>query len=567
MKRGRVMNNESQKIENALNLALDATEEERRKSLDLNVGYDIETKEWELIIKYSGDVSAIAEMGIAIVPLLNQYAIVTIPEKEINELSLIPEIEYIEKPKSLYFQRRIGKGISGITRVQEGNSQFPQSGKGVLVGILDSGIDYMNREFRTSDGKTRILGLWDQSISGNPPKGYTMGTEYTEEEINQAIIQRTANINVQDSAVPSQDSTGHGTAVAGIAAGENGVAPNAQMVIVKLGVSRINGFPRTIELMEGLDYLVRKALEWGKPMAINISIGNNYGAHDGSSLLEGFVANIANYWKTTICIGSGNEGNTAGHISGTVNSFEVYQVELAIASREQSLNVQLWKYYEDLIELSIIGPSGQVIGPIQTSQGTKRYMIGDTELLLYYGEPTPHSVLQEIYIEWIPQNLYVDSGIWTFQLTPIRIVTGEFSMWLPSSRVLNIGTNFLRPISTMTITVPATAEKIIAVGAYNGRTGTYADFSGRGGLENPRVIKPDIVAPGVGIQTVGINESDVIVSGTSFATPFVTGSAALLMEAGIVDGADPYLYGEVCVLIGQNKYKKTIKQINIKLNV
>ncbi len=545
------MNKDSQKIENALNLALDATEEERSKSLDLNIGYDEETKEWELIIKYSGDVAVLEQTGISVVSLLNQYIIATVPENRINELSLIPEVEYIEKPKSLYFQRLASKRISGVTRVQEGMVQDALLGKGVLVGIIDSGIDYMDSEFRTVDGETRILGIWDQSIPGNPPDGYGMGTEYIEEEINQAIIQRTANISLQDSAVPSQDNTGHGTAVAGIAVGRNGVASESQIVVVKLGVSRVNGFPRTTELMQGLDYLVRKALEWGKPMAINISIGNNYGAHDGSSMLEGFVSNIANYWKTTICIGSGNEGNTAGHISRTMNSMEVTLVELAIASREQSLNVQLWKYYEDIIELTIIGPSGQVTGPIQTDQGTRRYMVGDTEILLYYGEPTPYSVLQEIYIEWIPQNLYVDSGIWTFQLTPIRIVTGEFAMWLPSNRVLNNGTNFLRATSTMTITVPATSEKIIAVGAYDGRTGTYADFSGRGGIENPRTIKPDLVAPGVEIQTVGVNGGGVTATGTSFATPFVTGSAALLMEAGIVDGNDPYLYGEVCVIIRQ----------------
>lgn len=550
------MNKDSQKIENALNLALDATEEERNKSLDLNVGYDEEMREWELIIKYSGDIDILKRMGIVVVPLLNQYAIAIVPESKINELSMIPEIEYIEKPKSLYFQRLSSKRISGITRVQEGGTQSSFRGKGVLIGILDSGIDYMNPEFRTIDGETRIFGMWDQSISGNPPKGYAMGTEYTQEEINQAIKQRTANVNLQDTAVPSQDNTGHGTAVAGIAAGRNGVAPESQIVVVKLGISRVNGFPRTTELMQGLDYLVRKALEWGKPMAINISIGNNYGAHDGSSMLEQFVENIANYWKTTICIGNGNEGNTAGHVSGTMNSIEVTLVELAIASREPSLNVQWWKYFEDVIELSIIGPSGQVVGPIQAYPGTRRYMVGDTEILLYYGEPTPHSVLQEIYIEWIPQNLYVDSGIWTFQLTPVRIVTGEFSMWLPSNRVLNNGTNFLRATSTMTITVPATSEKIIAVGAYNGQSGTYADFSGRGGTESPRIIKPDLVAPGVGIQTIGVNGSEVVVTGTSFATPFVTGSAALLMEYGIIEGRDPYLYGEVCIIIGQRNIKK-----------
>ncbi len=542
------MNAESQKIENALNLALDATEEERQKSLDLGVGYDVQQKTWEIIVKYSGDIKSIETDGITVVELLNEYAILTIEEDKISMISSLPQIEYIEKPKSLYFQRLNGKRASGITQVQNTFSSTMNEaglrGQGVLVGIVDSGIDYMNQEFRTQQGLTRIVAIWDQSIPGAPPAGYNIGTEYGEAEINEAIIERTNSISSQMSSVPSQDTSGHGTAVAGIAVGNGGVASDAGIIVVKLGVPKAGGFPRTIELMQGVDYLVRKALQERKPMAINISIGNTYGAHDGSSMLETYLADISNYWKTTICIGSGNEGNAAGHVNGKLKDNEVSMEELAVASRELTLNLQIWKYYEDVIEISLLSPTGEVVGPIREELGTQRYVTGNTELLIYYGEPSPSSIMQEIYIEFLPQQTYVDSGVWTVELTPIQIVTGEYSMWLPSNGVLNIGTNFLRAKSIMTITVPATSNKVIAVGAYNSLTKVYADFSGRGGLTTPRLVKPDLVAPGVNIRTTGLNNSEVVVSGTSFATPFVTGSTAILMEYGIVKNNDPYLYGE-----------------------
>jgi len=190
-----------------------------------------------------------------------------------------------------------------------------------LVGVIDSGIDYANPVFRNADGTTRIRTLWDQSLSENPPEGYVIGTEYTSEQINEALRQPTMEQRRQ--IVPSQDISGHGTAVAGVAAGSSnnyrGVAYESELIVVKLGISKLDGFPRTTELMQGIDYVVRKALEYQMPVAINISFGNTYGAHDGNSLLEQFIQDMANLWKSVICIGTGNEGNTAGHTSGILN--------------------------------------------------------------------------------------------------------------------------------------------------------------------------------------------------------------------------------------------------------
>ena len=291
--------------------------------------------------------------------------------------------------------------------------------------------------------------------------------------------------------------------------------------------------------MQAIDYVVRKAREFEMPIAINISFGNTYGSHDGTSLLERFIDDISNYWKSVICIGSGNEGASAGHTSGQVQRGVDTVVQLAIQESEQTVNLQLWKQYSDVMEISLISPSGVRIGPFQEILGSQRFSIGKTELLVYYGEPSPYSTNQEIYIDFLPKDTYITAGIWEIVLTPRQIVTGEFEMWLPSENVLNKGTAFLYPSERKTLTIPSTADRVISVGAYDALTFTYADFSGRGGDG-----KPDLVAPGVRVVAPTREGTYEAVSGTSFATPFVTGGAALLMEWGIVQGNDLYLYGE-----------------------
>lgn len=524
-----------QKLENLLNISLQATKEEREKSEELGIGYDPEQNTWELIVRYTGSLDGlrIRYPQIRIRELLNQYAVLIVPETLVDAVSQETVIEYVEKPKQLYFELQAGKAASCINAVQQGmNNPFGLFGKGTIVAVIDTGIRAESMEFRNADGSTRILNIWDQ----------TTGTEYDRSQIDEALQNETKDT----AGIPGADVLGHGTQVAAIACGSSGVAAQADILVVKLGLAAKNGFPRTTQLMEALDYVVRKAIDYGKPLAVNISFGNNYGDHTGSSLLENFINDIADSWKCSICIGSGNEGLGAVHTGGTLTEDMEETVELAVSSYETGLSIQIWKDYWDDIAVEIIAPSGRNLGWIQENSRVSRIRYEDMELLTYFGEPSPFRIRQEIYIDMIPQTVYIQSGLWKFRLIPRSIRNGRYDMWLPAQGALNFGTGFTSPDSASTFTIPSAAAKAVTVGAYDAGTGSAAPFSGRGyivEIGGSLMVKPELAAPGVNVLVPSVSGM-ARVSGTSYATPFVTGSAALLMEWGIVRGNDAFLYGE-----------------------
>lgn len=279
-----VQNMDDQKIESLLNLAMDATEAERAKSPSLETGYDPQDGTWEVIVRYTGNPEEIFSRAWQVVTLSGGYAIVTLPQTDVDALALLPQVEYIEKPKRLYFEVDAGRAASCISPLQ--TPQYGLLGSGVLVAVIDSGIDYFHPDFRNEDGSSRILTMWDQTVQGRAPEGFVTGAEYTKEDIDEAL-----NAGSREAAyaiVPERDLNGHGTQVTGIAAGNGrssggryrGVAPESDLIIVKLGVPREGGFPRTTELMQAMEYVIRKSEEYGRPVAVNLSFGNTYGSHE-----------------------------------------------------------------------------------------------------------------------------------------------------------------------------------------------------------------------------------------------------------------------------------------------
>lgn len=549
----------NEKIEDLLDISLNVSDEELTASKSLAVGVDKSKDKWEVIVRNNRPISFLEEIyeDIIVYELLGGYSIVKASKSVIKELANYSEIDYMELPKSFYYGLVDAKRESCIfgNDTNYSSSENVLNGKGTLVAIIDSGIDILNSQFIDDSGKSRIVAIWDQQEE----------IIYNRDEINQAIENRSQL---------AIDISGHGTNVAHIATGRDGVANAAEIIVVKLksnqstGISGVNlysdtSYVQTASIMRAVDFVIRKSIELNMPVAINISIGSNSGAHDGSSLLETYLDYIAGTGRNVICVGTGNEAMRGIHASGVLDNISKNRIELGVGEYETSISIQLWKNFADEFDVQLITPSGISIGPYNNKGVINRYEDSNVKVITYIGEVAPYNIRQEIYLEIIASdvdsnlindlaynNYYIESGIWTIILIPKRIINGAFDIYLPSSAVLGRNTGFLKNSASLTLTIPSTARKVISVGAYNHNTLSYSAFSGRGAVNNQNenyynvINKPDIVAPGVDIVLDKGMLSERTVTGTSFATPFVTGSAALLMQWGIVIGNDKYMYGE-----------------------
>ncbi len=499
----------------------------------------------EIIVKYNGDIfSAVQQVNASAEIIGQNYAIVLIDDSKINELYTFSEIEDIELPKRLFLGTSFNLTSSCIRNVQSPYG-YGLDGNGVIVGIIDSGIDYTHVDFRNDDGTTRILYLWDQTVEGSPPDGFNEGTEYSQMQINDAL-----QSNDPFSIIPSNDFNGHGTAVAGIAAGngnsssgENiGVAFGADLIIVKVGRKGNDFFAQSTEIMRAIKYIISKAGLLKKPVALNMSFGMNSGSHKGNSLFEEYISSMTAEWKNVIVVPTGNEGGSGHHFHDILKSNKTMEIEFFTASGIERFYLSLWKNFADSFAVELIFPNGMSSGVINLESRIKTVRMDNTVLTVIYGQPSRYSVDQEIYFNIESPTGTVRSGIWKLRIIPTNIVDGNIDVWLPTVEEVTAKTYFADPAIYNTMTLPSTARKIIRVSGYNDRLGSIAEFSGVG-LPDTDLI-PDIAAPAVNIISARSGGGYDAFTGTSFAAPFVTGSAALMMQWGIVNGNAPFLYGE-----------------------
>ncbi len=554
-------NNNISASSNSVNIPSQAELREFSDS-ELESGYDRETNTWEVIVKYNGDILRIEkELGVEIELLSEDYAIVTLEGSKIETLNSYKEIEHIEKPKNLAITINEGLTESCIRPVQS-VSGFNLSGKGTIVAIIDSGIDYTHPDFRNDDGTTRILYIWDQTAIGNPPEGFRNGAQYDEKEINRALASEDPY-----TIIPEIDYNGHGTAVAGVAAGngraskgENkGAAPEASIIAVKLGEKGRKSFTRTTEMMRAIKYVVSIAERINMPISVNISFGTNNGSHDGSSLFETFIDEMAQKWKTAIVVASGNEGSAAHHHAGKMQTGEMATIEFFGSAGLNSFFITLWKNFVDTFTIELVLPNGKTTGEITYTDQSKVVNFNDTGVYVYYGQPRHFNEDQEIFFQIKALKETVPEGLWKIKIRALEVVDGRYDIWLPITEIVTERTSFSIPTSLTTLTLPSTSERVITVGGYDHRLNSIASFSGRGYTRNDVYVKPDLVAPAVNIIAPKKGGGYDSFTGTSIAAPFVTGAIALMMEWGIIKENDPFLYGQrvkAFLKIGTLKEKK-----------
>ncbi len=474
------------------------------------------------------------------------FGLVKIPVDKLVDLSRDPMIQYIELPKSLYITDYRANRASCVQTAQ---GAYNLKGEGILVGFIDTGIDYTHPAFKNDDGTTRIEYIYDLDNDGKI---------YNKEMINQAL-----NSNNPFSIVDSTDVVGHGTHVAGIACAGGrinqryyGVAPNASIAMVKVTRTR---FSLSTYIMRGLKFLVDRSKELGLPLVVNISLSTNDGAHNGSSLLEQYIQTVSTLERITIVIAGGNEGEAAHHVGRPINQENI--IDFNVASDESIVSINLYKSVLPQLSMEIISPEGRSSGIIDVVEGFNAGVVGSTRYDIYNTGPKPFDISGEIGIILTGLSNFISTGQWRIILRRTNDYEGRFDMWLPISEGLNVSTRFLNPTIYNTLGIPATVRNVVSIGSYNFLTNTISPFSGRGRPYDLEEMKPDVVAPGEDIDSAIPNRGFAAKSGTSMATPNVTGICALMMEWGIVKGNDLYLYGErlrYYLLIGAKRGRRDV---------
>ena len=476
--------------------------------------------------------------------LANRYVAFFLKRDEVPPLSL-GIYKYANIPKCFTILEQNALDVSGITRVQS-QRNLELNGKGILIGFLDTGIQYENNAFRNTDGSTRIVAIWDQSAENGPnPQGFIYGTEYTKQEIDYALRQENPR-----EYVPQRDEIGHGTMVAAIAAGSEdvesgfvGAAPQADIAVVKLKPAKQNlrdfyyipdgavAFQEN-DIFTAVDYLNRLADKRGEPLVICICLGTNQGHRGSDGRLTSYLDDIAAMYRRAICIAVGDEANARHHFYGTVSEGSSEQVEMNVTEDMPGFMVELWGHSYEQFAVSVTSPTGEVLSRVPVWNGQQqrqRFLLENTTVLINYQLGSERSREQLIHMDF--KNPV--RGLWIIEVFPYRISDGTYNMYLPISPFLAEEVFFVRSNPDMTLLVPSNAKFPMAVGGYDSVTdGIYLE-SGRGYTVDG-IIKPDYAAPAVNVLTVNQYGRFDRMSGTSASTAIAAGASALLMEWNIV---------------------------------
>ena len=487
--------------------------------------------DYEVIVKYNGDILRLEqELNVDVEILNDNFAIITSNDPNLfEELLNYTEVEYVERPFILETQDEQSFSASGITSFK---NRTDLTGRGTLIGLIDSGIDYTLPVFKDNNGNSKILYYWDQSTGNNPPEGFKEGSLYTNSDINEALN------GVRD--IPIPITATHGTHVGSICAQ---IANNAQFIVVRVGSRQTDVYSRSTEFMRAIKFILDRALELAKPIAINISYGTNEGSHKGLSLFEQYIDDMCLYWKNNIVVAAGNNGNKGGHKRIDLSDSSNEQiVEFVVGQGETILNINIWPNFADKFLITVINPSNEESQSLSIENNKISNNLRGTNITGYFYEIQPYSIQRRITIR-LSSNNQITPGIWKIVFSQINIVDGIVDLYLPTSEGLSPDTRFLAPSGLLTVTVPGTANRVITVGSYNSRTDVVSGFSGRGDISQG-IYKPDLLAPGENIISYLVGGTTGALTGTSMATPHVTGCCALLMEWGIVQGNDLYLYSQ-----------------------
>ncbi|MDM0993806.1 S8 family peptidase [Clostridium perfringens] len=445
------------------------------------------------------------------------------------------------------------------------NPSLNLRGSGVVVAIVDTGIDYLNNEFMREDETTRILRIWDQTIdSGKTPDGFISGSEYTEEDINKAIQAQKQGQNPYD-IVPSKDDYGHGTKMAGIvgARGINreivGVAPDCEFIIIKLQEASKEYVDfyyakgdkakyRNTDIIMALKYLYELSFTLNKPMIIYLPLGSNLGDHAGASILERYVdTKILGKNSLFVVTSTGNQGNTDTHTSGEIKSNGDSQIiELNCGKEQKGLVLQIYAQRPSKIKLGILSPSGERFENTNPRK-TKHILINDAPIWKFIYEGTTVQVTYDSPDEFTGDDKFVikmegiTEGVWRFILTSNNIVDGKYYAWILQRELLAEDTRFLNPSPYTTLTIPGTAKTIINTSYYNQNNGAIVSESGRG-YTMKDYIQPIITAGGINAITTKPGGGTITMSGASVAGAILAGCCALIIQWAVVDGNDPQMY-------------------------